>query len=50
MSVTQNPSQQAEVVNQVVKQLQLAMPVTVEQRFAEPIVKPTTAPETTAVD
>jgi hypothetical protein len=47
MSATQNPSsQQAEVVNQVVEQLQPAAPVT-EERPRELIVKSTTTSETT---
>jgi hypothetical protein len=46
MDATWNPSQQAEVVNQVVEQLQPAAPVT-GARLREPVVRSTTALETT---
>ena len=53
MDATRNPSRQTEAVGQIVKQLQPAMPATVEQRLRELVVKSMTIPETaskTAVD
>jgi len=53
MDVTQNPSRQTEAVGQIVKQLQPAMPATVEQRLRELVVKFMTIPEpasTTEID
>ena len=46
MDATRNPQQQTEAVGQIAKQLQTAVPATVEQRLGEPVVKPTTASKT----
>jgi len=49
MDAARNPSRQTEAVGQIVKQLQPAMPATVEQRLREPVVKSMTTPELASI-